>query len=125
MGQFVKLLNCDLYRALWWKVLWQPLNVGKRQLDVDDDVRELISTMKGHAYVEIFMEHVMDIHVIVEPNEVKRVEIMDEDDVAKVVSLKFTRCNRVETITFEKALIETSKRAPIETSNQRTNDPID
>ena len=71
-------------------------------MDGYDDIRELISTVKGHAYVEIFVEHIVDILVMVEPSEVKRVETMDEDDVAKVTSSKFTRCNMVKTIAFER-----------------------
>ena len=52
-----------------------------------------------------------------EPSEVERVETVDEDDVAEVISSEFTTCNRVEIVAFEKA--------PIETSNKKTKDPTD
>ena len=44
-------------------MLGQLLDVDIRYLNGDDDMKELVLVMKGHAYVEIFMEHVMDSHV--------------------------------------------------------------
>ena len=73
--------------------------------------------MKGHAYVEIFVEYIVDMLVIVEPSEVEKVGTMDEDDVVEVTSSEFIRCNRVEIITF--------KKASTEILSQRTKDPID
>ena len=30
-------------------------------LNEDDDVRDLVIIVKGHAYIEIFVEHVLDV----------------------------------------------------------------
>ena len=64
------------------------MDVSRKHLDKDDNVRELILAMTVQAHMEIFVKHTMDILVLVQPSVVERIEIVHKDDVVEIVSFE-------------------------------------
>ena len=83
VAQLVIHLKYNTYQALWWKIPGMTLEDGRWPLYGDDDVRDLLVAMKGHAYIEIFIEHVLDIFEVLievcygEPGESENVKNVD------------------------------------------------
>ena len=84
------------------------VNVVRRHLDGDNDVNELISTIKRHPYMENFVEHTIDIPVVVQHIVIQKVKIVHEDDLARIMSSDITSCNRVDIVAFERVLTKYS-----------------